>query len=97
MSGNANSGRRSNHTNKTKDRLWKALQKEYGEKFEPILKMAEIGMDDKNDVETRLRAWKEIAPYLYPKLKQVEVTGNEDNPLRTKVVLEVVDPNTTGV
>lgn len=101
MAGNANSGRRKGEppakAQAVKDRLWKALKKEYGEDFEPIVKMAEIGMDDNNDVETRLRAWKEISPYLYPKLKQVEISGNEDQPLRTKVVMEIVDPTAESV
>jgi len=69
-------------TNKNKDRLWKALKAEYGDDFDPIMKMAAIASDDSNDDALKLNAWKEIAQYVYPKLKAIEVSGNEDSPLR---------------
>lgn len=61
--------------NKNKDRLWKALKAEYGDDFDPIMKMAGIASNDENDDALKLSAWKEIAQYVYPKLKAVEITG----------------------
>ena len=64
--------------NKNKDRLWKALRAEYGDDFDPIMKMAAIASDDNNDDALKLTAWKEIAQYVYPKLKSIEVSMGED-------------------
>ena len=64
-------------TNKNKDRLWKALKAEYGEEFDPIMRMAEIAANPENDDALKLSAWKEVAQYVYPKLKAVEVSQGE--------------------
>ena len=69
-------------TNKNKDRLWKALKAEYGDDFDPIMKMAEIASNDDNDDALKLNAWKEIAQYVYPKLKAIEISGDEESPLK---------------
>lgn len=82
--------------NKNKDFLLKKLQAMYGDDFDPIMKMAEIASNKSNDDVLKLSAWKEVAQYVYPKLKSVEITPGEDEegkPL--KWTIEVVKPNNT--
>ena len=43
---------------------------------DPILGIAEIAMDTENSPETRLRAYSELAGYVYPKKRSVEHTGD---------------------
>jgi len=78
--------------NKNKKFLLKKLQEMYGESFDPIMKIAEIASKVENDESLKLAAWKEIAQYVYPKLKSIEVTGDSDNPLVTSVQIELIKP-----
>jgi hypothetical protein len=58
----------------------RALNELMAEKFpgyDPIVAMAEIANDDKNDIEIRLTAHKEVAKYTRPQLKSVEHTGDK--------------------
>ncbi len=71
-------GRPLGSLNKNKDKLLRNLKEIYGDDFDPIMKMASIASDDKNDATLKLAAWKEIAQYVYPKLKAVEHTGSVD-------------------
>lgn len=77
-------GRTLGALNKSKDRLLKALKAEYGEEFDPIMKMAEIASNDENEPALRLQGWKEVAQYVYPKLKAIEVTQGTDEDGETK-------------
>ena len=77
-------GSRLGSPNKNKERLWKVLRAEYGDDFDPIMKMAEIATNDENEPALRLQGWKEIAQYVYPKLKAVEVTQGMDEDGETK-------------
>jgi hypothetical protein len=43
---------------------------------DPIVGMAEIAMDKQNSVDTRLRAFSELASYAYPKQRSVEFKGD---------------------
>jgi len=43
--------------------------------------MCKIAIDKKNEVTVRLQASKEVASYIYPKLKSVEHTGGTENTL----------------
>ena len=61
-------------TNKNKQFLLKRLQDMYGEDFHPIMKLAEMAANKKNDIRLRFDAWKEIAKYTEPQLKAVENT-----------------------
>jgi hypothetical protein len=72
--------------------LMSRLKEMYGEDFDPILSMCEIATNDENDDTLKLSAFKEVAQYLYPKLKSVEVTGDNENPLVNLVKIELVRP-----
>ena len=39
-----------------------------------------------------VEAWNKIAKYCTPQLKAIEVSGNEDAPVRTKITVEYVEP-----
>lgn len=62
--------------NRNKRRLLHLLKEAYGDDCHPILKMADIATDDKNDVRLRFDAWKEIAKYTEPQLKAIEQSGS---------------------
>lgn len=65
-------GRPKGSVNKPKKALLRRLQDAFGDDFHPIMKMSQIAMDEQNNVETRLNAWKEVAKYVEPQLKAVE-------------------------
>ena len=71
-------GRTIGALNKNKDRLLRMLKETYGADFDPIMKMSEIASKEENEDGLKLQAWKEIAQYVYPKLKAVEVDLTAD-------------------
>lgn len=56
----------------------------------PVEAMCIIAQDFENETSLRLSASKEVAQYIYPKLKSIDHNhgGQEDNPIKTS--LEVV-------
>lgn len=65
--------------------------------FNPLVSLAEMALDEHMKPEIRLGALKEVAQYLYPKLKSTEIKMEDDTPSRfTGVKLNVVraDPVT---
>ena len=93
--------------NKNKAFLLKRLQDMYGADFHPIMNMAKNANDfqkaiDMLDEDEKIKAipeanklWEGIAQYVEPKLKAVEISGDQDNPLTVKMgwILEGVKPN----
>ncbi len=67
--------RHSGIPNKNKQALIVLLEAKYPG-YQPVLSMAEIANDDENDLVMRFNAHKEIAQYIVPKLKAVEISGN---------------------
>lgn len=53
---------------------------------DPIVGMAKIAMDKKNDVTVRLRAYAEVAQYQYPKRRSVEITPGKMDPTGARLV-----------
>jgi phage/plasmid primase-like uncharacterized protein len=43
--------------------------------------------------QTRVKAYAELAEYMHPKRKSVEVTGTDGGPLKTSLLVEFVDPD----
>jgi hypothetical protein len=58
--------------NKNKQALIALLEAKYPG-YHPVVEMAGIANDMSNDVPTRLSAHKEVAQYVTPKLKAIEV------------------------
>ena len=70
--------------NKPKRALLALLQEQYPN-YHPVLEMARIAHDTE-DESIRANMHKEVAKYVEPMLKAVEVTGDEGGPV--KVVIE---------
>ena len=63
--------------NKPKRALLKLLQEQFPD-YHPVVEMAKIAHDLDNDISLRSSMHKEVAQYVTPKLKAVEVSGNLD-------------------
>ena len=53
--------------------------------WHPVVQMAEIANDETLSVQDRFNAAKEVARYVTPQLKAVELTGDTDSPLQVTV------------
>ena len=84
-------GRPRGSTNKNKRGLLARLQEEFGADYNPILAMARIAHEKTEDDEfvhdprTRFDMHEKIAPFVVPKLKQIEHKG-DDGPLVVQLV-----------
>jgi len=50
--------------------------------YDPVHAMAAIANDERNDLTIRLQASKEVARYVRPALRSLEVKGNADAPMQ---------------
>ncbi len=75
---------RSGSPNKLKATLLARLDAKFPG-WHPVVQMAEIANDDTQTIELRFNAAKEVAKYVTPQLKAVEVTGDETSPLQVTV------------
>lgn len=57
---------------------------------DPIAGMARIAMNPRVKVEVRARIYAELAQYVYPKRKAVEVGGLGESPLQTRLEIVLV-------
>lgn len=73
-------GDRSGIPNKNKQALIKLLESKYPD-YHPVYELVDIAMDKENDVSIRLQANKEVAGYIVPKLKSIELTGADGQDL----------------
>ena len=55
---------------------------------DPIERMARIATDEANPPELRLKAYSDLAPYLYPKRKAVEQSGEISKPVSFVMTLD---------
>lgn len=69
-----NAGRKEGSRNRKSLELETLLQKKFPN-YDPVISMVEIANDKKVDMSLRLAAHKEIAKYLRPQLKAIELTG----------------------
>ena len=53
---------------------------------DPIEGIATIAMDEDNPPELRLRAYAELAPYLYPKRKAIQHTGEGGEEILVRII-----------
>lgn len=52
----------------------------------PLDYMLSVLRDPKQDYDVRLEAAKSAAPYVHPRLANIELSGNKDKPLEVRVV-----------
>ena len=76
--------------NRNKQAMIVLLQKKYPG-YHPIMKMAEIANDMDNTIEMRSSMHKEIAQYVVPKLKAVELSGSVDSRVVYKPMIKRLD------
>ena len=70
--------------NKNKQGLQARLQREFPE-YHAVIEMARIANDPENDLQTRFNAHKEVAKYVTPQLKAVDLTVEGRMTLMRKV------------
>jgi len=61
--------------------------------YHPVIEMALIAVDMDNDLSTRFNAHKEVAKYVTPQLKAVEVETVNHEPIQVQLV-QFSDTNT---
>ena len=76
--------------NKNKQALIKLLQARYPG-YHPVMEMADIANDKENPVELRANMHKEIAMYVEPKRKSIEVSGELDTRVTYKPMVKRLD------
>lgn len=67
---------------------------------DPVVKLIEYAMDPSVHPNTRISIWKDLMPYLHPRLKQVTITDTDGNtlvPNMIQVVLpKIIDMKDNG-
>jgi len=59
-------------------RTQEAMQKLEELGCDPIEGMARIAMDESNSIELRAKMFSELAPYIFPKRKAMDINSNSD-------------------
>lgn len=67
--------------------MLRMLQQKYGKDFHPLMNMAKIAQDPEADLSLQLNANKELAQYLHPKLRSVDISGSLD----TRTTVRLID------
>jgi hypothetical protein len=60
---------------------------------DPLLELAKIGMNEKESIEIRVRCLIEIAPYMYPKRKPVDMSSNQSAVINVNTTLDRRGPD----
>lgn len=86
------SGRKAGTPNKVNAELFARLQKHVEDKcgiegYDPLFALAEIASDEKVDVAIRVKAHADVARYIHPQKKAVEVSGHEGGPIEVRSAL----------
>lgn len=74
-----NSGRKKGTPNKDKKELRDRLNAEFPN-YDPLLSLAAIGNDPKTPLEMKITCHKEIAKYIHPQRKAVEIANDIELP-----------------
>jgi len=76
-------GRVAGAPNKNKSLLIRTIKKQFPD-YDAIIELVRIAVDTDNDVSVRLQANKEVAQYVYPKLKAIEVAVDVESEIKVK-------------
>ena len=88
-------GRKKGVPNKNKIELQDRIKAKYPD-YCPVEAMCEIATDILNEVNIRLTANKEVAQYIYPKLKSIEHKGEGGLPITSSLQVSFVKANVTN-
>lgn len=69
----------------TKTQLMDLLQDEFPG-YDPVVSMAYIAHDERYPIDLRFAAHKEVARYVRPQLKAMEISGQLENPVEIQMV-----------
>ena len=83
-------GRPAGAPNKNKRGLIYRLREEFPG-YHPVVEMARIAMDPNNDVQLRSQMHAQVAKYVTPALKAIEVSGEGGGPLKANVQISFVN------
>lgn len=92
MKGKKTGGRLPGSPNKKSLEIKELVAQRYPD-YHPVLALAEIATDLTNEVTIRLQANKEVAKYVCPQLKAIEIKDNRDEETRI-IVVRVNDEET---
>jgi len=90
MKGKKTGGRTSGTLNKKSQAVGALIAQRYPT-YHPILSLVEIAQDTSNEVSLRLQANKEVAKYVCPQLKSIEIKEPQEE---TKIIVVVRDEET---
>lgn len=82
-------GRKKGVPNKNKIALIERIKEKFPG-YCPIEKMCEIALNPINEINIRLTANKEVAQYIYPKLKSIEHKGENGEPITSSLQVSFV-------
>jgi hypothetical protein len=82
-------GRKAGTPNKEKRELISLLKERYPD-YHPVVAMAEIANDDTEDTSLRFQAHKEVAQYVEPKRKSVELSNRDGETLKIDSIERVI-------
>ena len=80
-------GRTAGVPNGERKELYNLLHEKFPN-YHPVIAMAIIANDPINDIELKFQAHKEVAKYVCPQLKAVEVTGMGGEAMEIRVVYD---------
>jgi hypothetical protein len=75
-------GRKKGTPNKRTAELLDILSSKWPD-YHPVVAMAALANDETVEIELRFQAHKEVAQYVAPKRKAIEVTGQDGGPVET--------------
>jgi hypothetical protein len=75
--------------NRAKNTLLARIRREFPE-YDPICEMIRIARDPKSSIELQANMHREVAQYLEPKRKAIEITGEDGGPLTHSLKVEFV-------
>ncbi|MET0063216.1 MAG: hypothetical protein ABW176_13070 [Candidatus Thiodiazotropha endolucinida] len=85
--GQKTGGRKQGTPNKRTEEISELLKKKFP-KYNPVVQMAEIAQDKKVDMNLRVQCAKEVAQYLFPKRKAIEVSPGAGEEFTFNMVLD---------
>lgn len=92
MKGQKTGGREAGTPNKVSTSIADLIAAKYPD-YHPVMALAEIANDKKQDINIRFHCHKEVAKYICPQLKSIEVK-NEDRDIRIHVTRSIIrSPN----
>lgn len=85
--GKKTGGRRKGVPNSERKELYQLMADRYPN-YHPVIAMADMANDEENEIDLRFQANKEVAKYVCPQLKAVEISGDASNQITVKIVRE---------